>query len=138
MRIPSLTPPLCIPASRRHTPSIMGPIYVSVTRFIHEWRLKLSAIGPRNEKSIEGFEPAFKELGSCAHYLLSSAISDVSSQFRLGRWPQTRGCLPAIRLLIPNRLFTLPIQADQLIPNYESATPALLPSFTRKFSACRG
>jgi hypothetical protein len=43
-----------------HTPPSIG------------WYLKLIAVGPQNEKGIEGFESAFKELGSCVPAFFNS------------------------------------------------------------------
>lgn len=68
MQIPLLTHPRSIPPSRRHIPSITVSIYVSVTHFARMLGLQLDTTGPKDEKGIEGFESAFKDLGSCASF----------------------------------------------------------------------
>ncbi len=84
METPLLMNPRSIPASGRHIPNITEIIYVGVTFLCHEWRPILGNAGPKDEKGIEGFEFAFKALGSCvtAASFLVVANSDVLSQLR--------------------------------------------------------
>ena len=54
MRIPSLTPPRFITASRRPIPSIMVPTYVSITRPVHRWYLKIECCSAPEREGHQG------------------------------------------------------------------------------------
>lgn len=65
MQTPSLMCPLSILIFGKHIRSITGPIYVSVP-FCAANDVRFRGVaGPKDEEGIEGFESAFKELGSC-------------------------------------------------------------------------
>lgn len=65
MQTPSLMFPLFTPTFGRHIRNITGLIYVSVPVCATNGVQFRGAAGPKDEEGIEGFEPAFKELGSC-------------------------------------------------------------------------
>lgn len=65
MQTPSSMYPLFFPTFGRHIRNITGLIYVSVPVCATNGVQFRGAAGPKEEEGIEGFESAFKELGSC-------------------------------------------------------------------------
>jgi hypothetical protein len=62
---PVIDAPSVHPNIREAYPEYHGTNICQSHVLSRNWCLILSAVGPKDEKSIEGFEPAFKELGSC-------------------------------------------------------------------------
>ncbi len=76
MQTPLLMNPRSIPTFGRHIPNITEIIYVGVTFLCHKWRPISRAAGPKDEKGTEGFESAFKALGSCVTAASFSVVAN--------------------------------------------------------------
>lgn len=76
---PVIDTPSIHPNLQEAYPEYYGTNICQFSNVVRKWRHKFRSIpGPKNEKGIEGFEPAFKELGSCvcARRLCPMADSD--------------------------------------------------------------